>query len=113
MTHEGISQTELARRFKKSLAFISNTLRLLKLPAFIQDGLAGGSISEGHARALLTVQDTHKMIGVYREVLVTNATVRQTERMAREANREIVLNKKEVESIQTSEAANSGKPPVR
>ncbi|MBI3721319.1 MAG: ParB/RepB/Spo0J family partition protein, partial [Fimbriimonas ginsengisoli] len=52
-TRFGLTQEQVAERVGKSRAAVANTLRLLKLPKRILDGLDKGSISEGHARALL------------------------------------------------------------
>lgn len=83
---EGMSATEIAKHIKKSLPFVSNTLRLLKLPPIIQDALANQMISEGHARALLTISDHDKTVAIYKKVLIEEKNVRETEELARLAN---------------------------
>lgn len=87
---EGLSASQVAKRFNKSLAFVSNTLRLLKLSPLVQEGLEGKDISEGHARALLGAGHHDHVVVVYREILVRSISVRETERMVRELKVESV-----------------------
>lgn len=79
----GFANAELAGKIGKSPAYISNTLKLLELPDAIKDGLLGGLISEGHARALSSLDDEKLMVEVYKTVLKENASVRRTEELAR------------------------------
>lgn len=78
-----LTTVDIAERIGKSSAYISNTLRLLTLPEAIQDGLLSGAISEGHARALITIEDTRYMVDIFKQVLRENASVRRTEFLAR------------------------------
>ena len=78
-----LQASEIAERLEKSPAYVSNTLRLLKLPDALQDGLLGGLISEGHARALSAIEDPKLMIEAYKIVLKENASVRRAEDLAR------------------------------
>ena len=52
----GVTQEKLAARVGKSRSAIANKIRLLDLPAPVQESLAGGALSEGHARALLSLE---------------------------------------------------------
>ena len=52
MNEFGLTTSEIAVRIGKSVAYVSNSLRLLSLPDALKDGLLSGLISEGHARAL-------------------------------------------------------------
>lgn len=79
----GSYASQVARDLGKSLSYVSNTLRLLKLPAMVQEGLMSNTLSEGHARALLALKDDKQMLSVYREILINSANVRQTEEMVR------------------------------
>ncbi|MCA9368959.1 ParB/RepB/Spo0J family partition protein [Candidatus Woesebacteria bacterium] len=83
------SDTQVAEKVSKSLAYVVNSLKLLKLPDAIKDGLLGGLIDEGHARAISGIKDPHKMVQVYKKILKTNASVRQAEQLARLAKEEI------------------------
>jgi ParB family transcriptional regulator, chromosome partitioning protein len=75
--------SKIAERIGKSAAYISNSLRLLKLPDALKDGLLTGVISEGHARALAAIEDSRVMIEAYKIVLKENASVRRAEELAR------------------------------
>lgn len=85
LNENGISSSQIARELGKSLAYVSNTIRLLKLPLLVQEGLISNTISEGHARALLSLKDEQSILTIYREVLVKNANVRETEELVRKA----------------------------
>ncbi len=74
---------QIASRIGKSNAYVSNTMNLLRLPDAVKDGLLGSVISEGHARALLTIQDEKTMVECYKQVLKESASVRRTEELAR------------------------------
>src|SRR4030067_710152 len=52
-----ITVTEIAKRIGKSIAYVSNTLRLLSLPDAIKDGLISSDLTEGHARAIAGLGD--------------------------------------------------------
>lgn len=74
LTHE-----EIAGRVGKSRVAVTNTLRLLKLPDAVRSALAGGKISEGHARALLMLQSSQAQLAALQSVLRNDLSVRQTE----------------------------------
>lgn len=80
---ENLTLSKIAKRFNKSLSFVSNTLRLLKLPAIIKEGLLNKDISEGHARALIMVEDHKAVVDLYRKILIEKSSVRQTEKLVR------------------------------
>ncbi len=75
--------TEISERIDKSLPFVSNTLKLLTLPDAIKDGLVGGQISEGHARAIAGIEDKKAMVELYKRILKENASVRRAEELTR------------------------------
>ena len=79
----GLSPTEIGQRVGKSGPYISNTLRLLELPDALKDGLLSEAITEGHAKAILGLEDSNLMIQSYKEVLKNNLGVRPTEEMVR------------------------------
>jgi ParB family chromosome partitioning protein len=78
-----LATSEIAIRVSKSASYISNTLRLLLLPDAIKDGLFSGIVTEGHARALLQLNDIKLMIDGYKQILRLSMSVRQTEEMVR------------------------------
>lgn len=83
MREFGLTNLEVAKKLSKSPSFISNSLRLLGLPDAIKDGIAGGMISEGHARAIAAIEDPRAMIDAYKELLKNEGTVRDAEELAR------------------------------
>lgn len=80
---KGTKASEIARSIGKSLAYVSNSLRLLRLPPIVQDGLMSRTISEGHARALVSLTNPDHIVSIYREIIISNANVRQTEMLVR------------------------------
>lgn len=78
----GVSQADLAKRVGKSRAAVSNTLRLLELDADIRQGIQSGSISEGHARALISIPDSSKRREFYQRIMAEKLSVRDVESFA-------------------------------
>ncbi len=74
---------QIGERVGKSSGLISNALRLLELPDAIKDGLIGGLISEGHARAIAGIYSEKSMIECYKIILKEGASVRRAEDLAR------------------------------
>lgn len=87
MTDFGLTQEQVASKVGKNRTTIANALRLLKLPAEIQAALADESISEGHARAILTIEDEKHQKQLLRQVIDQGLSVRQTEEAARREER--------------------------
>lgn len=75
----GCTHEELARRIARSRPQISNTLRLLKLPALVQRRVAAGVLSAGHARALLGLTDAAAMERLAQRIVAEGLSVRATE----------------------------------
>jgi ParB family chromosome partitioning protein len=84
----GLSHEEIARRVGKSRVAITNTLRLLSLAQPLKQALLEGAISEGHARALLTLSTPEAQVAALRTVLQQGLTVRQTEELVRKLSGE-------------------------
>jgi ParB family transcriptional regulator, chromosome partitioning protein len=80
----GLSKDQLARRLGKSRAAVTNTLRLVQLPENIQALLGDGKISEGHARALLGLENEEQMTELAHKVGKEKPSVRKTEELVRE-----------------------------
>ena len=74
-----LTHDDIARRVGKSRVSVTNTLRLLNLPAVAQEALLNGEVSEGHARALLGLPNTRSIEAALDSVLSLNLNVRQTE----------------------------------
>lgn len=75
-----LTQREVAQRIGKSRETVANTLRLLDLPAFIQEALSRHQISESHARALLAVSDAVQQTALFNELVKSNLSVRELRR---------------------------------
>jgi ParB family transcriptional regulator, chromosome partitioning protein len=75
----GMSHEAIALRLGRSRPAISNTIRLLALPAPIQRAVAQGTLSAGHARALLGLSDDERQELMARRVIEQGWSVRQTE----------------------------------
>lgn len=88
MSEFGLANADIAKKVSKSPAYVSNTLKLLDLPDALKDGLIGGLITEGHARALSSIDDTRLMIEAYKLVLKEGASVRRAEEIARRLKKE-------------------------
>lgn len=73
------TQEELSRRIKRSRPQISNTIRLLKLPAPVQRRVAAGVLSAGHARALLTLEDPVQQERLAQRIVAEGLSVRAVE----------------------------------
>ncbi len=78
LTHE-----QVATRVGKSRATVTNTLRLLNLGEAAQVALANGSISAGHARALLALSDADEQSALVSKVVKNDLSVRATEELIR------------------------------
>ncbi|MDV2436449.1 MULTISPECIES: ParB/RepB/Spo0J family partition protein [Actinomycetaceae] len=73
------TQDELAKRIARSRPQITNTLRLLKLPALVQRRVAAGVLSSGHARALLGLADAGAMERLAQRIVAEGLSVRAVE----------------------------------
>ena len=79
----GLTQDQVARRVGKSRVAVSNTLRLLKAARAVQEALLEDRISEGHARALLGLEQAEAQEAALKVVLKQGLNVRQTEELVR------------------------------
>ncbi len=75
----GMSQEEIAKSSGKSRSVVANRIRLMKLPIDVQKGLIEGKISEGHAKVILSVENSEKQRGLYDLILNQKMTVRDAE----------------------------------
>lgn len=80
----GLSRDQLASRLGKSRAAVTNTLRLMQLPESVRDMLSQGLLSEGHARALLALQDEDQMLKMAQRIESQRMSVRKLEQLVRE-----------------------------
>ena len=91
----GLTQEEIAIRVAKSRVAITNTMRLLKLDEQIQNMLIQGVISSGHARALLSLENTMMQLKAAKEILDKKLSVRETEKLVKRMQKEVSGEKKE------------------
>jgi len=82
MDRFGHTQEKMAEALGKSRSHIANLLRLLQLPPSVQSYLADGTLSAGHARALITAEDPE---GLARKVISGGLSVRETEALVKKA----------------------------
>lgn len=75
----GYTQADLGQVIGKSRSHVANTLRLLKLPAKVQQYLSDGALSAGHARCLITVADP---LALAEKIIREGLSVRQAESLA-------------------------------
>lgn len=78
-----LSQEAVAEKMGKSRSVVANTLRLLQLPIEIQRAVAENKISEGHAKALLSIENPEKQRAVFDLIIKEELTVRETETKVR------------------------------
>ncbi|HVR42958.1 MAG TPA: ParB/RepB/Spo0J family partition protein [Thermoanaerobaculia bacterium] len=78
----GLTQEEIARSVGRERSTIANALRLLKLPEPVRQLVADGSLSMGHARALLAVHERKRLEQLAERVVRNDLSVRQTELLA-------------------------------
>ncbi len=77
------TQEQVAERMGKERSTVTNYIRLLKLPPDIQLAVRKGSLSMGHARALVNIDTIDKQLFVYKEIQAKGLNVRQTEELVR------------------------------
>ncbi len=81
MTAFALTQEEASARVGQDRSTVANTLRLLELPKEVQEFVRGGSLSMGHAKALLPLRSPDLMLEVARKVVAEGLSVRQVEEM--------------------------------
>ena len=79
MSDFGLTQEETAQRVAKSRPAVANALRLLNLPTAILEKIRDGSLSAGHARALLSIKSEKKQLEAMQKIIALGLSVRQAE----------------------------------
>ncbi len=79
---------KITERIAKSETYVRNSLRLLSLPDAIKDGVIGGIISEGHARALAGLESEAEQVRCFRKIVKEGASVRRAEQIVRQLKQE-------------------------
>lgn len=95
-----LSHEEVAKKVGKGRTTVTNMLRLLNLPLKIQNAVAEGVITEGHARAILGMMGMERQLALFDMVVKENMTVRQVE----DKVREILDRPKQVKASRVSDA---------
>ena len=75
----GLTQEEVARRVGKSRVTVTNMLRLLRLPAEVQQWIGEDRLTTGHAKALLSLSDLGSILDAARKIIQGSYSVRQAE----------------------------------
>lgn len=105
------SQAEVAKQVGKNRTTVTNMLRLLNLPPFIQKALKTGKITTGHARALITIDDSNLQKKILDQAIANDYSVRQIEDAVRSAGKKKLKSnsvppKKNQKDIQLLELSN-------
>jgi ParB family chromosome partitioning protein len=89
MADYGLTQEETARRVSKSRPAVANALRLLKLCPEVLNMVRAGTLSAGHARAILSLQSEKAQKEIAQKVCALDLSVRQTELLCKNAEKEL------------------------
>lgn len=79
----GLTQEQVAEKVSKSRTAVTNSLRLLQLPEEVLSMLSDGSLSAGHARCLITIEDRKALIKLAEEIARKGLSVRDAEKRAK------------------------------
>lgn len=88
LKNSNITEEQLSEYIGKSQPFISNKLRLLKLPIEVQTALNNKKISEKHARTLLTISDNNKQLQLLEKIIKERLSVKELEYMIKKEKEE-------------------------
>lgn len=77
----GMTQEQISKSVGKSRPYITNSMRLLKLPEYIKKSISDGTFTAGHGRALVTVYDEEKRERLWKKIIEENLSVRETEKL--------------------------------
>jgi ParB family transcriptional regulator, chromosome partitioning protein len=103
-----LNHAEVGRKVGRSREFVSNSIRLLNLPDTIISAVSQGEITDGHARALLMLNDRpEEQDVVFREILLKKLSVREVERMGRRIATEKVRKKSPLDIQNLSKSRSS------
>ena len=78
----GMTQEQVSKSVGKSRPYITNSMRLLKLPDYIKDSIAEGQLSAGHGRTLITITNEDERKALWERILAEGLSVRETEKLA-------------------------------
>jgi len=89
----GLTQDKAGERLGMNRSTLTNYLRLLKLPEAIKESVISGAISQGHARAILSLEDNTAMLDALSKILKNNLSVRQAEKLVKNLDKETIIAK--------------------
>lgn len=95
----GLKQEDLANRIGKSRTAITNCIRLLNLDKRVQEYLINELISEGHARALLSIENKDLQYKLATNIIKNGLNVRQVEKLVKDMNPKNQIKKQEADKI--------------
>jgi len=95
MEEHNLTQDEAARRVGKSRSVVANALRLLQLPGPVQELVRDQKISEGHARALMSLEEGIDFTPVATEIAEKGLNVRESEKLIKRRNQEAAASSEE------------------
>ncbi len=104
MKDYGLTQEETARSVGRSRPAVTNALRLLNLSAPVLKLVEEGSLSAGHARALIPIGDEEKQLSAARQVIDRGLSVRKTEQLAARLAKEEALPEEPVPALRVDYA---------
>lgn len=78
----GMTQEQVSKSVGKSRPYITNCMRLLKLPEYVKDSIADGRLSAGHGRTLITLKNEEERKALWEKILNEGLSVRETEKLA-------------------------------
>ena len=106
MEEFNLTQEVISQRVGKSRSAVANSLRLLSLDAAIQKLITDGSLTSGHARAVLSVDDSEMRMALAKKIIDGNLNVRQAEALAKELMKKKPQKKTKEKSAADIEAEN-------
>ena len=105
----GLSHDQIAERVGKSRTAVTNTIRLLKLPEAIRRAIGSDKISEGHGRALLSLNTEKAQLAAFQTIVSHDLNVRQAEELVRKlaGEKPVVENSKPPKDPEVKQIENS------
>ena len=93
LTEFNLKQDEVAERVSKSRTAVTNSMRLLKLCDDVQQMVIDEMISTGHARALITVDDSEQQYALAQQIFDEKLSVRDVEKLVKNLNKPVKIKK--------------------
>ncbi len=102
--NHALTQEMLSEKLGKSRPSIANHLRLLKLPGEIQIGLRQEMVTIGHAKVLLSIENTQTQIDLYQDIIAQNLSVREVEEIIKNLNEQQQTDKANTRKTKTTKS---------